>query len=213
VVIDEVCGHTFLNRRPLSVVVDLGVHDGEFTDALAHRYGATVFGAEAVGALAHARGCEWAAIGSQSGHVELRQPLGANASAILDIGGPVERVPAMTLGDFFEKYEIETVDLLKMDIEGSELDVIGGDPERLLVCEQITVEYHDFLDASLAPRVTQARARMRQLGFTEIRFSGDNTDILYLRTPPPALTRLWLIIRYRYAAGFMRRARRRFLTL
>jgi FkbM family methyltransferase len=52
-------------------------------------------------------------------------------------------VPALTLKDLIERIDAPQIDLLKMDIEGSEYDVLGtADAETLAPVRSITLEYH-----------------------------------------------------------------------
>lgn len=56
---------------------------------------------------------------------------------------PSVRVPALTLKDLIERIGAPRIDLLKMDIEGSEYDVLGAaSPEALAPVQSITLEYH-----------------------------------------------------------------------
>lgn len=94
----------------------------------------------------------------------------------------VVRVDVMTLGQVFEGHNGDVVDFVKMDVEGSELDILLHEsPETLQRIKQLTVEFHDFLDPASLPRVKAALARMRELGFEVLRFSLTNHgDVLFL---------------------------------
>ena len=61
----------------------------------------------------------------------------------------------------------EQVDLLKVDIEGSEWDVLGDlmEHEARLI-RQISVEFHDFMDPTLRPRTERCIARLQEFGYT-----------------------------------------------
>lgn len=81
----------------------------------------------------------------------------------------------------FKTYEVETttlteiielmseeddIDLLKIDIEGSEYDLlINSKDEELLKFKQITVEFHDFVDPKFKDKNKQIEDRMVALGF------------------------------------------------
>ncbi|MBN1326271.1 FkbM family methyltransferase [Candidatus Falkowbacteria bacterium] len=57
------------------------------------------------------------------------------------------KVQGLTLGDILKKYNIEKIDLLKLDIEGTEYEVFKSlsqdDWEKI---NSIVLEYHDFLN-------------------------------------------------------------------
>jgi histo-blood group ABO system transferase len=62
--------------------------------------------------------------------------------------------------------ELEHVDLLKIDIEGSELAALAAvSPGMLARVDQITCEFHDFIDPTLTPQVQATVARLQSLGF------------------------------------------------
>ena len=216
-------GHSFvadwLSRD--AIVVDLGATDGDFArDAIA-RFGCRVWAVEAVPELAERlKGraglvAEHAAVGGREGFVELRTFHGRYASAVLEAPTPLQgsvRVPATTLEAFLARHGLTRVDLLKVDIEGSELEMFAATSDRTLQsCVQMTVEFHDFEDAAMAPRVREADARLRALGFQRLAFTLDNSDVLYVNTAVHRvgwLSRLWMIPRYKYWTALVRRAGR-----
>lgn len=56
------------------------------------------------------------------------------------------RVPCLTLADVFHKENIDAVDFLKVDCEGSEEEIFYNTPEEILSkISSITVEWHDNL--------------------------------------------------------------------
>jgi len=60
--------------------------------------------------------------------------------------------------------------VLKIDIEGAELEMLLGTPESVLRrCDQITVEFHDFMDRSQAVDVRACIHRLRSFGFRPFR--------------------------------------------
>jgi FkbM family methyltransferase len=73
----------------------------------------------------------------------------------------------ISLGALLELGRCEHVDLLKVDIEGSEWDVLGALGEReAQVIGQISVEFHDFMDPTLRPRTEECIRHLEKLGFT-----------------------------------------------
>jgi FkbM family methyltransferase len=51
-------------------------------------------------------------------------------------------VPAMTLESFLEAAEVGEAEILKMDVEGSEVEILSGSREALRRFERIVVECH-----------------------------------------------------------------------
>jgi FkbM family methyltransferase len=78
-------------------------------------------------------------------------------------------VEVISLGALLELAGCESVDLLKVDIEGSEWDVLGtlGASEARRI-GQISVEFHDFLDPALRHRTEQCIHRLEELGYTAL---------------------------------------------
>jgi hypothetical protein len=63
--------------------------------------------------------------------------------AATDHTTPVE---ALSLLDLFQRYNIADVSVLKLNVEGSEIEILMTMPERLFECvDQIAVSFHDFL--------------------------------------------------------------------
>ncbi len=54
------------------------------------------------------------------------------------------RVPTVTLSDVIDEYQLDTVGLVKIDVQKSELDVLAGiRPEHWAIIEQVVVEVHE----------------------------------------------------------------------
>ena len=77
------------------------------------------------------------------------------------------------------KHEIETisltallkdfqkVDLVKMDIEGAEWEILLNTPAHdLLKIEQLTVEFHDFIEKDKKQLTTECVKRLKSLGYS-----------------------------------------------
>lgn len=89
-----------------------------------------------------------------------RGPVGATQD---DSGVPVR---TETLGQLLDSAGVTVVDLVKMNIHGSEYDVLmSTDPSVLERCRQIAVQYHE-LPAEMGLGKEQIFERLRQLGFT-----------------------------------------------
>jgi hypothetical protein len=81
-------------------------------------------------------------------------------------------VPACDLPTFLARHQIPRVDLLKVDIEGAEIELFGAIPDALLRdIPQIALEGHDFLGAVAKADLKALRRRLESLGFLWIAFS------------------------------------------
>ena len=121
-------------------------------------------------------------------------------------------VKIMSLKDLFNLHPNSLVSLVKMDIEGAELDILlGEDPDVLTMIYQLTVEFHDFNDPASLPTVLKAIKRMEDLGFVTLQFSITTYgDVLFLNSRHiQGFSRIWVLLRYRWLRGMMRRVRRR----
>ena len=76
-------------------------------------------------------------------------------------------VPMIALGDLFQLDAIERIDLLKMDIEGSEWDILGSfGKEDYTRIDQISVEFHDFIDKTRRGATNDCIQRLLDLGYS-----------------------------------------------
>ena len=136
------------------VIVDLGAHIGIASCWFASRYpAATVIAVEPesdnFALLAeNARLYEnivpvHAAIWDRPGRVSLVDPRqGSWSYRIADTPGDIEAIP---IEELLARYRIEQVDLLKVDIEGAEIELFSGDCQWLDQVNAIVVELHDRL--------------------------------------------------------------------
>lgn len=185
--LDRIEGHTFIADHVRGgVVVDLGVNQGNFARPIRERYGCVVYGAEPIQELVDQLPqldgivVERVAIAGRSGAVDLHLAGACDASGVLG-DGPTMAVPACTLAEFFARHGLEHVDLLKVDIEGAEIEVFAEtSAETLARIKQISVEFHDFLDPSLRDAVHETGVRLSRTGFERFPFSRDNGDILFV---------------------------------
>lgn len=204
-----------------SAVVDLGFNEGAFANEVVRRFGCRVYAAEPLPALRAAAttlpGVELdgVAISGSGGSVVLHDNPSRCATvetALAEEGATQVRVRAVTLERFLARVP-QDVAVLKLDIEGAELEVLSNAPRQTLArVRQITVEFHDFLDAALEPHVRLVYARLSELGFSRVRFARGNDDVLFIRSdllPIPWLARAWLAARYKYPWGIGRMVKRR----
>jgi FkbM family methyltransferase len=196
--------------------VDLGLNQGAFASAVAERYGCRIIGAEPdptlFQALPDIKGLEKEsiAIGSD-GVVKLHLNITCCSSTTFKENGKeaqnIVLVPSMTLQRFLEIKAVDLVHLLKVDIEGAEVAMFDAAADDFLrKFEQITVEFHEFMDHSLSPDVCRIRRRLRRLGFYDIDFTRTRMDVLFINQKFHPLS-MWQRLRLRlesYIRGVMR---------
>ncbi|HUE45519.1 MAG TPA: FkbM family methyltransferase [Aestuariivirgaceae bacterium] len=201
----RVRGHTISTAGLGSgaIIVDAGAHRGQFSRALADRFGCRCILVEANPGLAAILSQEFddvvpAALGPSDGTIRFFD------RPNLESGGIVQRqdhdewsgtvVDQISLPSLLESFEFEKIDVLKLDIEGAELDVLESIPDSLLRrIDQITVEFHDFIPGyATLDRIEQTRGRLEALGFlscvVSLRTFG---DVLFVDRGRFKLSRAW----------------------
>jgi FkbM family methyltransferase len=219
----QICGHHFLSRGlgPESLVLDLGGNQGEFARQVQARWGVRCLSVEANPELC----ATWsagnevtnAAVTDRSGVVDFYLCDNAESSSLFEptIGQATSRVevPALTLDQILEGSRSGTAALVKVDIEGAEIQALMGASETTLrACQQISVEFHDFALAEVtSDDVERVKHRLHALGFSSISFSRRNTDVLFIAKSAGLMTQLemeWLRHVVRNVLGAKRVARR-----
>jgi hypothetical protein len=75
----------------------------------------------------------------------------------------------------------EVIDILKIDIEGSELELFERTADRVLLnMRQISIEFHAFLNPDHKPRIAKILQRMTSLNFHCIDFTTNFQDVLMI---------------------------------
>lgn len=215
----RLCGHSFVSDflGGAPVVLDCGSNRGAFAKALAEGFGARVFGFEPdprlFPCLPEVEGVSFfdLAVSSQAREMVLNLGVSSCSSARFQEGAAQEAavVGGVSLDGFCAEQSIVRIDLLKLDIEGAEIDVLESLPDGFLeTVGQVTVEFHDFLDIAEKPGIRRAIERMRQGGFDFVKFSHhDHSDCLFVNRrhhPLGALGKAELLVK-KYHRGISRK--------
>jgi FkbM family methyltransferase len=81
-------------------------------------------------------------------------------------------VQALSLPELFGMVGVRPLDLLKLDIEGAEIELINTCPPSILQqIRQISVEFHDHCGITSANDVNSTLAWLHKLGFFSVRMS------------------------------------------
>jgi FkbM family methyltransferase len=169
---------------PSATVLDLGAHIGSFaifaarlrSDITIHSYEPSSENLRLLrqnlilNGLEHRVGTCRAAVSDADGVVQLRVNGPTDAfdipAAPIQRGNDdrsLEEVEARTLHSILKDVGLERVDLMKMDIEGSEYAVLESSPDAIARCDRVVMEWHDD---PLGRRSDEwLVARFRQLDF------------------------------------------------
>jgi FkbM family methyltransferase len=78
-------------------------------------------------------------------------------------------VPTIKISEIFERYDLDRIDLLKVDIEGAEWEVLLDLDEKYLnKIGQLCVEFHDFIDPTKKEDTQKVISRLKSLGYKMI---------------------------------------------
>lgn len=93
-----------------------------------------------------------------------------NGSSIFNyFNGTVHDIVSISLNTIVRENKLDKIDILKIDIEGSEYEILEEiDDELLSLVNQITVEFHDFIDPSLKTKTEYILQRMKSKGFNNL---------------------------------------------
>jgi len=157
------------------------------------------------------------AISGSDGHVEFSTVEGYKHRGTLVL--PVDAtstavVQSKSLETFFKEIDVDEVDLLKIDIEGAEIEMFRSTTdETLSKIKQITIEFHDFIDPSTKSDVDGIIHRLETLGFLSISFNRKNRcDVLFLNSRYIKVS-VPVFIYYKYVLKYVRGIHRIFSRL
>lgn len=185
-----------LPREP--VVLDLGANHGDFSRILRKRFGGTYRmyepNPQLVAELSSCPGLsiEHCAVASSEGEVYLHVALNDEGSSLFPLPTVSEYdcvevdsiiVPARSPDSILRSVGEPIIDLIKMDIEGSEVTALSQvDLAELARVRQITVEFHSApqFGFDIEDDVAAVVARLCSANFECLDFSRDRTDVLFL---------------------------------
>jgi len=189
----EIDNHTFITNfiDTNSIVVDLGANDGRTSEKIYSTFGCFIYAVEPVPQLFSVdenfmdpkERPEYRC--RILGHSLLNIPLDNCASIYQhDTEKKIESivVDGITFDHFLKIQNIKIIDLLKVDIEGAELDLFASlKKENLQLIRQMTVEFHDFLWEDMHDQVELIKNKMVSSGFYCIPFSLNNGNVLFVK--------------------------------
>lgn len=112
-----------------------------------------------------------------------------NGSMVFNyFNGISHKIKTITLEKILKDNDIDYVDILKIDIEGSEYDLLENISEKILsITKQITVEFHDFVNPELKNRTNEIIKKIEYFGFKRISkpivhmHNSENYDVLFYK--------------------------------
>lgn len=195
-----------------SFVIDAGANRGAFTRALREHCECRVVALEPNPALTWqgepADRVEWLQIGLHESLDRASFRISRNPEAsslrqeLVSADETEEDLEVALLGieDVMSRSGVERVDLLKLDIEGSEIEVLRDVPTSVLgAIAQISVEFHSFLGAAGEKQaIREVSLRLRAAGFLRLSASAPaehETDVLFVH---PQRCRLTFLTRLQF---------------
>ncbi len=169
----------FLDEQ--SRVLDLGANYGRFSKAIVERFGCKCVAVEPTPLLYQTMLADERitkvnlAIAPNNGTAEFHVSAQSTASSLVATSiDTTETISVVTrrLDALVSDLGWDFVDLIKCDIEGAEIDVIGScSDEFLQSVGQFTIEFHDFCGITPAAIVQETVKRLEGLGFWVVRMS------------------------------------------
>jgi FkbM family methyltransferase len=217
-VVARVAGHTFLPSLMglAPVVLDIGANQGQFTRTMIQKFGCRVHAVEPNPHLC-ANLQELAIPGVTVYGVALADTRGPHLFRLMNnsesshfctpdnsIEGVVQ-VEAVTLEDLISEIPDAGIGLVKMDVEGAEIDVLERVPARALErVKQLTVEFHQFMYPESRVRIEAVKKRFTDSGYWVVDFSRTNYDVLFVHPnvrPSPYIRALIQCEKYKLRVG------------
>lgn len=192
--VDTISGHTFIPSMigPDSTVLDLGANEGLFSHSMNSRYRCRCVAVEPTPELAgriRSRGgveVIESAAAARDGVATFHIASCSQASSLRDLSDNVVlrelSVETRSLKTLMTDSGIDSLDLLKMDIEGAESEVLMSAPDSLLRrIKQISVEFHRFCGLTSLSDLESVKAKLLGCGFEELDFEPRHMNTLFIR--------------------------------
>ena len=81
-----------------------------------------------------------------------------------------ENIPSISINEIVQQYNLQKIDIIKLDIEGGEKIVFENDLEWISITSLIIVEIHDNIFSGLSDKIKET---LESHGFKHI-FKGEN---------------------------------------
>lgn len=174
-----------------SIIVDLGSHVGQFSSEISEIFSCRCYAVEAMPSLCD-RIIETPLIKKFNYAISPENKPVTFCITENPEGNHIERglednflekitVEGISLENFLTTRQLERVDLLKVDIEGAEIEMFNSlSNETLCKIKQITVEFHDF-KFPIHKQVEAIKRRLKALRFICVVYSRANHgDVLFI---------------------------------
>ena len=199
-----------------SIIVDLGGNKGEFSKFIVDEFKAKSYVMEPIPELfnqipENPKIKKFQCCISKEKNIEISIPENQCATIYDKNFNKKIICKGITLEDFLKENNIKKVDLLKVDIEGAEIEMFENLSEEILKnINQITVEFHDFLWPELKSKVELIKNKIQNSEFYCISFSiTNNGDVLFVKKNLISKFQ-YLYLKYfeRFRRGLIRRIKR-----
>lgn len=193
--------HTFFDElfNEEIVIVDLGACRGEFTNEMNKLFKIK----KAI--LVEANPTNFKILKKQENYILYNKAISDKSDNIIEFyedtnspyngsllfnyfNGVPHQISTISLEDIIKENNLEYIDLLKIDIEGSEYEIMPKiNDEIYSKIKQITVEFHDFIDIDLKIKTKNIIYQMESLGFSTMSKpitymnNSDNYDVVFYR--------------------------------
>lgn len=174
-------------------MIDFGINKGDFATRFLSDYPCRCFAVEANPSLARSTAerlgipVEHLAITGKAGEVDIHIGSNCESSSIpanlaKPLTGERVRVASLTYASWVKRHRIDSISLLKVDIEGAELDLLEAWDDAGPQPDQIAVEFHDFADPGQVPRINRCIERLRSAGYAVLNPTAPfRTDCLFVK--------------------------------
>ena len=196
---DQISGHWIYHPsiHKDSIVIDLGANKAEFSKQIFKKYQTICFAIEPDKDLYNTI-TDKHIVKFKFAIAKVNGPINFYVSNNQEAGSVIENfenkwgskgtdiVEGVTWNSLIDKLNLENklISVVKVDIEGSELDLIESfTSENISAVQQITVEFHDWLNRTLHERTLNAIKKLTLLNFITITSTPDHSwpvEILFL---------------------------------